>query len=302
MTFPWLFGLGFGIVFSALFAKIYRVREVLASATEFRRKRVQAKDVFYIIVFVLSVEFVLVLVWHLVDPLIWDRELIRATEDGLPLQSIGQCTSEQGLIFWLIFIAFNVCLLLYALVLCYKTWDYPSAFAESRWITACVISYIQILLLAVPILVIVTGDNNIFFFVKATIVFLMSMSVTLFIFLPKLNVLHGSQGGQTGTSIARATHEFVRARNQTNSNDDPSVFISGLAPPSSDNFDATGSFRSNRVEPLATSEIVDRATYAISSPAKAAAQSVVEEISDQIWSSDEANSSTADATDVEKGT
>lgn len=314
MAFPWLFGLGFGIVFSALFAKIYRVREIIASATEFRRKRVQARDVFYVIALVLLVECIILLVWTVVDPLAWERQVIRASEDGLPLQSVGTCMSDRtSLIFWLIFISFNVCLLFYALILCYKTWSYPSAFAESRWITACVISYIQILLLAVPILVIVNEDNNVFFFVKATIVSLMSMSVTLFIFVPKVVSLNFSSGPATtlGEMTLRLATSIQRAR--ANSNDDLSLHMSGFAPAS--NIQLGGSsMNPNIVEPSLVSDTVDRVTFAFDDPSEEqkkkegpsssqpVVESVVEETPHDMESSEDiTSSSTVDIADVEKG-
>ncbi|CAJ1951294.1 unnamed protein product [Cylindrotheca closterium] len=310
MAFPWMFGIGFGIVFSALFAKIHRIREILASAIEFRRKRVQARDVLYLIAVVLSIECTILLVWQFVDPLLWERDIIRVTEDAFPLQSVGQCTSEQGFIFWLFFISFNVCLLLYALVLCYKTWNYPSAFAESRWITACVISYIQILLLAVPILVIVKDDNNIYFFVLTSIVFLMSMSVTLFIYLPKVVSFYSASAegnlGQISLQFARGTH-------RSSSNDGPSVLISGLGP-SMDNFESS-SMRFNQVVPLRTNDMVERVTSAFEEPSEEhtktksqsssqpyqVSESIVEENQQDLESGKVTSSSTADETDVEKG-
>mmetsp|Transcript_19261 Transcript_19261/g.47630 ORF Transcript_19261/g.47630 Transcript_19261/m.47630 type:complete len:876 (+) Transcript_19261:112-2739(+) len=203
VAFPWLFGLGFGIVFSALFAKIYRIQKIVVLASQFRRKIVSITDVLPVIGVVLAIESVILLAFTLADPFVWEREVIRMSEDGLTLQSAGRCTSDYFLVFYLVFDGFNLFLLLIALILCYKTWNYPSEFAESRWITACIISYIQILLLAVPILVIVNDDNNISFFVFATIIFMMSISVTLFMFLPKVYSVNIRLEGQTARAGAR---------------------------------------------------------------------------------------------------
>lgn len=209
MAFPWTFGLGFGIVFSALFAKIHRIRAIVYNASRFRRKAVKERHVMHMIAIVLTIESTIILIWTLLDPLEWNREVLSTDEDGLPVQSVGQCQSEYAGIFWLIFIAFNVLVLMYALFLCYATRTYPSELSESRWITACVISYIQILVLAVPILVIVTANNSAYFFVLATVVFLMSMSVTLFIFLPKVYSVHfdpEKPSGERGMGPSRQLH------------------------------------------------------------------------------------------------
>jgi hypothetical protein len=248
----------------------------------------------------------IMLVWQLVDPLLWERDVIRVTEDDLPLQSVGYCTSDQGFVFWLIFISFNVCLLLYALVLCYKTWNYPSAFAESRWITACVISYIQILLLAVPILVIVNGDNNIYFFVLTSIVFLMAMAVTLFIFVPKLVAFYCAPAEG---NLRQITHQFARGTHRSSSNDTQSVRISGLAP-STDSFESSKKFNPSR-----KNHTVERVASAFDEPPEEQIQkkplspsqqhpvseSIVEENPSDPESGEVTSSSTADETDVEKG-
>lgn len=191
MAFPWIFGLGFGITFGAIFAKIHRIRAIVNNSSRFRRKLVKERHVMHVIVIALVIECTIILVWHLFDPLQWQREVIELSGDGLPVKSAGYCTSENAFVFWLIFITFNVLMLIYALVLCYITRNYPSEFAESRWFTVCVISHFQISVLAVPILVIMNDENNsIYFFVLASIVFLMSISVTLFIFIPKIYRVH----------------------------------------------------------------------------------------------------------------
>ncbi|CAJ1961329.1 unnamed protein product [Cylindrotheca closterium] len=230
MAAPWLFGYGFSIVFSALFAKIYRVRMIVASAVSFRRTRVHVKDVMYIMVGILGGESIILLLWSLISPLTWEREVILGDEYGLTLISSGRCVSDYSLVFLLIFLGFNLFILFYALVLCYLTRTYPSEFAESRWITACVISYMQILLLAVPILAIVEGNNNVAFFGRAAIVFLMSMSASLLVFGPKMYALHYTRSEQDEADLVTRSKIFDRmsaAVSQKNS-DRNDATVSGL--------------------------------------------------------------------------
>ena len=68
MAVPWLVSLGFTISFAALFAKIWRVNQVMSAAKKFTRIKVTEKDVIkpFLILFVLN--FVLLLAWQLVDP------------------------------------------------------------------------------------------------------------------------------------------------------------------------------------------------------------------------------------------
>lgn len=229
MAAPWLFGYGFSIVFSALFAKIYRVRLIVASAVSFRRTRVEVKDVMYIMVGILGGESTILLLWSLISPLVWERQVILGDEYGLTLVSSGRCVSDQSLVFLLTFFAFNLFILFYALVLCYLTRTYPSEFAESRWITACVVSYLQILLLAVPILAIVEGNNNIAFFGRAAIVFLMSMSASLLVFGPKIYALHHTRGQDEEEIVTRSrVFDRMSAAVSQKGRDRDNAHVSGL--------------------------------------------------------------------------
>ena len=190
MAFPWLFNVGFTITFSSLFAKIWRVHQILIHAASLRRTTVEAKDVAIIMVIFLSIQIVLLLIWQLVDPLKWQREVIKYNDRGYAIESVGRCSSENSLSFAIPIAVFDFGCLLIALYLCYVTRNVPSDLNEGRWLTASIISILQVLLLTVPVLVIAWDDPNAFFFVRATAVFLVSMGVSCFIFLPKFYQLH----------------------------------------------------------------------------------------------------------------
>jgi len=193
MAFPWLFNMGFILIFSALFAKISRVRLIIDNAISMRRVTVKAKDVGLIVVFFSSVPFVILLCWQLIDPLQWDREITRSNNYGYALESVGFCNGEKPLAFLLPLAVYDFGCLLYALYLCYRTRSFSSELNEAKWITASIISIFQILILAIPVLVIAWADSNVFFFIRACVVFLVSFGVTSFIFLPKAVQLHFAQ-------------------------------------------------------------------------------------------------------------
>lgn len=190
MGFPWLFNLGFIITFSALFAKIWRIRRILKHASAMRRSTVKARDVAIVMIVFTSVEAILMLLWQLIDPLQWQRSVMRSNERGYPLESVGYCTSDSALAFVIPIAVYNFGCLLYALYLCYVTRNIPSELNEGKWITASIISILQVLLLAVPVLIIAWENTNAYFFVRASVAFLMSMGVLGFVFLPKFRQLH----------------------------------------------------------------------------------------------------------------
>lgn len=112
-------------------------------------------------------------------------------------------------------------MLLYSLFLCFKTRKVPSDYSEASWITASCLSIIQILVLAIPILVIVGSNNDAFYFVRCAVIFLMSSTVTMLIFLPKIYSVHLKKkeprvsrfGSAVGSVVSRRdSHQSVDSR------------------------------------------------------------------------------------------
>ena len=203
MAVPWLFSLGFAIVFSALAAKIFRITKVMQAAANFQKKKVEVKDVMAIMVAVIMAQVVILLCWQFIDPMTWQRDLVSVDINGYPTQSVGSCQSDHVLRYLVPLVVVDFVLLAVALVLCFKSRNLSSEFQEGTYIAASVVSMIQILILAVPILVIVENDTSAFYFVLVVVVFLISFTVQCLIFFPKIYRLHfGAGGGNTRRSAS----------------------------------------------------------------------------------------------------
>jgi len=172
-----------------------------------RRVIVQSKDVAIIIVFFLSLEISLLLAWQIIAPLRWEREVLSIDENGYPTKSVGMCTSEKNMEFVIPYAVLNLGCLLYALYLCYVTRNIPSHLNEGKWITASIIGIFQVLLLGIPIHIIVSTVANAYFFVRACLMFIVSMSVTCFIFIPKLIRLYWPQDQASNPSRMHSTKQ-----------------------------------------------------------------------------------------------
>ena len=190
MALPWLFSMGFAVTFSALFAKIVRIKLVFQASRNFVRKKVGIKDVASIMVAVIALQAIVLIAWNVVDPLLWRREVLFEDNNGFPTKSIGTCSSNNGLAFLIPLIVIDALMLFYALYLCFVTRKVSAEYQEGTWITASILSIIQILVLSIPILVIVDNDNNAFYFVRVAVIFLVSSTVTVLIFFPKMYKLH----------------------------------------------------------------------------------------------------------------
>ena len=187
MAWPWLYGLGFVITFSSLFAKIQRVKLIYLAGRQMQRKTIEFKDVAYIVAFMLVIETAILLSWQIVSPLRWEREVL-TEEDGFPVESVGSCTSDDGdgWHYFLALVLFHVVCLFCALVLCFQTKDINSDFAESSYLSLAVIFMFQVLVLAVPISVLVQDNSDVFYFVRVCAIFLQNLTVLALLFVPKM--------------------------------------------------------------------------------------------------------------------
>jgi simple sugar transport system substrate-binding protein len=188
---PWLYGLGFSIVFSALCAKITRVKMIYDAGSSMQRKKVEVSDVLSVMAKMFVVEVTILMCWTLISPSQWHREIIDE-EDGYILESVGECTSESGRLFFVGQVAFHVACLFYALALCWQTKDIPTEFAESNWVALSILSVFQILVLAIPIGFLVEDEPDEWFFLVTLSIFLQNFTILCLIFGPKmLRVMSG---------------------------------------------------------------------------------------------------------------
>ncbi|CAB9529551.1 acid type B receptor subunit [Seminavis robusta] len=164
MALPWMACLGFTIIFSALFAKIWRIKKIHSHAERFRRQEVIIRDVISIMVVMLVEETAVLLTWSLVDPLQWNRTVLTEDADGYPIESAGSCSSDSTVYFL----------------------STLAVFKEGRWIALCVYSIFQYLIIGIPVLVIASDDRDATFFVMSVGLILVSATVTFLIFGPKL--------------------------------------------------------------------------------------------------------------------
>lgn len=221
MAAPWLWGIGFTVTFSALLAKLCRIQMVFVSADSFRRRKVRPRDVAFIMIGVVGLHTLLLLVWQLVSPLTWQRDVLQVDQTNFYMKSVGICRSDNGAAFFLSMIVFHIVCLIYALRLSFKTRKIPSDFAEGKYISACIVSMFQVLAigkmlfgtthvtqcelccatilrshflstlvclhyLGLPLLFLFQSNSDAMYFVQCAIVFLQCFLVTALMFGPKM--------------------------------------------------------------------------------------------------------------------
>ena len=185
MALPWLLSLGWSILFSALYAKLRSINLVVSNAMRFRSVVISEKDMMSSILILFSINLILMILWNVLDPLVWKRGQVS------PSESLGFCSvSDPDSITWKIILALlgilNGGVLIVANVEAYKARKIDTEYGESVYIGLIMLFFLQILLVAVPLFFIVQGNKVARFFLSTSVVSLMSMTVLLLIFIPKV--------------------------------------------------------------------------------------------------------------------
>ena len=156
MGFYWLYFIGFALTFSALFAKILRVKRMFDHGRAFRRVVIRARDMAIIIVLMVSIMTVLLLIFQFVAPFRWSRRELFFDANNYTVKSVGQCEPEHSW-GWALAVPpylVEIAALCYVLYLCYVMRDVPDHFHDTKWVGVSVVCTIQINLLAIPLLVV----------------------------------------------------------------------------------------------------------------------------------------------------
>lgn len=168
MAIPWLFSIGFTVSQSALFSKLWRINK-LFNAPQIRRMQVQEKDVLGPFVLLFGVNFTLLLVFTLVDPLYFERK----TVNGEAWNTYGVCTTEGAgdTLFGLI-VAVNLSALFIACYQAYKARNVSDEFSESRNLGIAMFSWVQLLIVGIPVIFLIDADNpTARYFIVASLIF-----------------------------------------------------------------------------------------------------------------------------------
>jgi len=199
MATPWLISIGFTVAFSALFSKLWRINK-LFNNRQCRRIKVQEKDVLLPFAVVFTLNFAVLLSWTLVDPLRWTRR----TMNDEKWNTYGSCrgTATASKIFVGMTALVNVSALAITCWQAYKARNIGDEFSESKNLGRALFSWVQLLVVGVPVLFLIDQDNvSAKFFLQIALLFAMCMSMFLFIFVPMFSQLRSFQLSSIGKSM-----------------------------------------------------------------------------------------------------
>mmetsp|Transcript_15928 Transcript_15928/g.30312 ORF Transcript_15928/g.30312 Transcript_15928/m.30312 type:complete len:1173 (-) Transcript_15928:79-3597(-) len=234
MSIPWLLSLGFTAAMSALFSKLWRINRLFKAA--FRRVNLKIQNVMAPFLVMFSLNCASLLVWTLVSPLRWQRIDI----NGEPWNSYGTCRSNNetvGMIMLVIVTTVNAVCLFFACYTAYVARDISDEFAESKSVGLALFCWVQVILVAGPMLFLIDSDNVAArFFLQAGVIFAVSVSMLCFIFGPVFWQRKRAVAAATAQRMDRASRDSQpglsthRASNVKFSLRDRGVRVSGLDP------------------------------------------------------------------------
>mmetsp|Transcript_51672 Transcript_51672/g.155096 ORF Transcript_51672/g.155096 Transcript_51672/m.155096 type:complete len:399 (+) Transcript_51672:2301-3497(+) len=183
---------------------------------------VEVKDVMipFVVLFTLNVTFLLT--WSVVDPFVWVR--VQVDE----LNSYGRCAAVgEGKVSTACFaltVTFNLVALILANFQAYQARDISDEFSESKYIGMAMLGILQTVFFSFPVVFLVKNEPSARYFVYSSIIFVISMSLLLLIFVKKVKLLHemnkaGKNRSEKDTSTkniaALARTCFLKTSNNT---------------------------------------------------------------------------------------
>eukprot|EP00584_Thalassiosira_punctigera_P017418 CAMPEP_0172547588 /NCGR_PEP_ID=MMETSP1067-20121228/17078_1 /TAXON_ID=265564 ORGANISM="Thalassiosira punctigera, Strain Tpunct2005C2" /NCGR_SAMPLE_ID=MMETSP1067 /ASSEMBLY_ACC=CAM_ASM_000444 /LENGTH=528 /DNA_ID=CAMNT_0013334693 /DNA_START=36 /DNA_END=1619 /DNA_ORIENTATION=+ len=204
MAFPWLVTLGFSITWSSLLAKISRLNKVMNGARAMRRVVVKEQEASLPIIIFFLINFVLLLCWSFIDPLKWQREPITENDRA---NTYGFCASEgiASVVFATLLLGLDLLALVLACVQAYRARKMDDELTESRWVGFACASWIQVLVIGIPVILLTREQPIASYFTHTALVFLTCTSMLVLIFLPKMLLV-------SGTSVRRSLSNIVSRR------------------------------------------------------------------------------------------
>jgi len=187
---PFLYSLGWVLMYSSLTAKSYRLNKIATAASRMIRKKVTAKEMYRIIIAFMVLDATILIAWQIVDPLIYVRSVkSKRKEDNIDvvtIESIGHCKSNSLWKFLGPIAAIHVCLMVITNGLLWRVRNLSDRYQEQKYVALASIYICELLLVGVPILIAVQDSAATRYIVIAGVIFLTDTGVLSFIFIPKI--------------------------------------------------------------------------------------------------------------------
>ncbi len=203
---PWLYSLGWVLMYSSLTAKSYRLTMVAKAASRMNRIKITALQMSKIIIVFVVLDAIILIAWQAIDPLVYERTVLAKVVDDetgiVTIESVGQCSSDSLWKFLGPIIAIHVCLMVVTNILLWNVRNMSDRYQEQKFVALASLYTCELLLLGVPILIAVQDSSAARYMVMAGVIFLTDTGVLSLVFVPKIKFQ--KDGLPMGVSVAQS--------------------------------------------------------------------------------------------------
>eukprot|EP00638_Chattonella_subsalsa_P007003 CAMPEP_0117737248 /NCGR_PEP_ID=MMETSP0947-20121206/2416_1 /TAXON_ID=44440 /ORGANISM="Chattonella subsalsa, Strain CCMP2191" /LENGTH=184 /DNA_ID=CAMNT_0005552701 /DNA_START=443 /DNA_END=994 /DNA_ORIENTATION=+ len=130
---PWIYLTGFSLQFTALFAKVIRIKKLVGMGKAMKKIKLRFKDYVPILGCSVTLMWIFCGIQMLIAPLHWQRFPTAFDSEGNLIQSYGICYSKHFLPFFAGLVLFQIAGLVQGIRLNYEARDIEGEFVESKW-------------------------------------------------------------------------------------------------------------------------------------------------------------------------
>lgn len=213
---PWLLSIGFVVTFAALFSKLWRINKLVKASRGFRRVTVTVFDVLVPFVILLSMNTIILIVWQIISPLRWERQVLTTNQYDQVIASEGACNSKNSTAYISSLLVVNGIAIILACHQAYIGRNVRTEMNESKHIGMAMICIFQSCFFGLPLLFMTSSNRSAYLFISSSVYFVVCVSTLLCIFLPKFFKLRGIRLGTAensrGPSVSGISNRARRLR------------------------------------------------------------------------------------------
>ena len=215
---PWLLVLGFTLVFSAFFSKLWRINKIFQGAHHMRKLKVTERDVMWPFLFWFILNCIILTLRTWLAPAKFERVAV----DGFPADTVATCKYDGALSvsLYLANLAVTLSSFFAAAYQAYRARNISDEYSEGKSLWMAMFIWIEIMAIGVPVIILVGFDSpTTSYFVMVAMIFGLCLSMLGAIYVPlyrqvRKHHVESSEDGVTsvGGGEARSVKSYGAGR------------------------------------------------------------------------------------------
>jgi len=206
----WFAIVGFGITYSTLFAKTYRINRIIDHSIKCKRIQISIQETLYPVAIMFCFNVIMLSLMTVFGPIGYEITITQLDKFDRPTERYGNCSYGRALPFLIPIGAVNFGMVSLALFQAWRARNLSTEFAESQYIANALLITFLVTLFSIPVLIL-TQENpnpNLDTFINTTLAWVFSGNTICFIFVPKI-LFHLHLKSQTSRRSSRRSSRIV---------------------------------------------------------------------------------------------